>query len=271
MPHLIRAAGLALALLAPVPLRGGRRHVDLRQHPGRAHPGQLRVRPGPGLAGPRAAVRAAPAWRQRRLHQRDGLVLTNHHVAHSWIEKIADPGHDYVKNGYLAADRSRELPVPGLEVRTLMATENVTAALKKAVRPSFTDAEAGRARKEALARLVQAAETRTGFASEPCQLYHGGETWIYSYRVHSDVRLVMAPEFGIAAFGHDWDNFTFPRHDLDFCLFRVYEHGAPYHPDQCLAGPRPGSRPATRPWWRATPPAPPGRAPWPRWRPPGTC
>jgi len=170
----------------------------------------------------------------------DGLVLTNHHVAHSWIEKIADPGHDYVKTGYLAPDRSRELPVPGLEVRTLMATENVTAALKKAVRPSSTDAEAGRARKEALARLIQAAETRTGFASEPVSLYHGGETWIYSYRVHSDVRLVMAPEFAIAAFGHDWDNFTYPRHDLDFCLFRVYEQGVPYHPDQYLRWSRSG-------------------------------
>jgi len=171
---------------------------------------------------------------------RDGLVLTNHHVAHSWIEKIADPGHDYVKNGFLAADRSRELPVPGLEVRTLMATENVTAALKKAVRGGLPDAEAGKARKEALARLVQAAEARTGLASEPVTLYHGGETWIYSYQVHSDVRLVMAPEFAIAAFGHDWDNFTYPRHDLDFCLFRVYEHGEPYRPAQHLRWSRAG-------------------------------
>jgi hypothetical protein len=171
---------------------------------------------------------------------RDGLVLTNHHVAHGWIEKIADPDHDYVKNGFLAPDRSRELPVPGLEVRTLMATENVTAALRKAVKPSLSDVEAGRARKEALARLVQAAETRTGLASEPVTLYHGGETWIYSYQVHSDVRLVMAPEFGIAAFGHDWDNFSFPRHDLDFTLFRVYEHGEPYHPAQFLRWSRTG-------------------------------
>lgn len=173
---------------------------------------------------------------------RDGLVLTNHHVAHAWIEKIADPGHDYVKNGFLAPDRMRELPVPGLEVRTLMATENVTAALAKASRPGSGDGEAGRARREVLARLIQAAELRTGYASEPVVLYQGGETWIYSYRVHSDVRLVMAPEFAIAAFGRDWDNFTYPRHDLDFCLFRVYEHGEPYHPDAFLRWSRNGLR-----------------------------
>ena len=169
----------------------------------------------------------------------DGLVLTNHHVAHGWIEKIADPGHDYVKNGYLAPDR-KDLPVPGLEVRTLMAMENVSAALAKAARPGSGAAEAGRARKEVLARLVQAAEARTGLPSEPVVLYQGGETWIYSYRVHSDVRLVMAPEFAIAAFGRDWDNFTYPRHDLDFCLFRVYEHGEPYHPAQYLRWSRDG-------------------------------
>jgi hypothetical protein len=170
----------------------------------------------------------------------DGLVLTNHHVAHQWIEKIADAGHDYVKDGFIARDRSLEMPVPGLEVRTLMAMEDVTAALKRAVPPSATDAEAGRARQETLARLVQAAEARTGLASEPVTLYHGGETWIYSYQVHSDVRLVMAPEFAIAAFGRDWDNFTYPRHDLDFTLFRVYEHGAPYHPAQYLRWSRTG-------------------------------
>jgi hypothetical protein len=173
---------------------------------------------------------------------RDGLVLTNHHVAHAWIERISDAAHDYVKDGFLAQDRTRELPVPGLEVRTLRAMVNVTADLAKAVPASATEAQAAQARKEALARLLQAEENRTGLASEPVTLYQGGETWIYSYRVHTDVRLVMAPEFGIAAFGRDWDNFTFPRHDLDFALFRVYEHGRPYHPRQFLHWARAGLR-----------------------------
>jgi len=176
----------------------------------------------------------------------DGLVLTNHHVAHSWIEQIGDAAHDYVKNGFTAPDRARELPVPGLEVRTLMAMENVSAALKQAVKPPAADAEAGRARRETLARLVQEAEARTGLASEPVTLYHGGETWIYSYQVHSDVRLVMAPEYGIAAFGRDWDNFTYPRHDLDFALFRVYEHGQPYHPAHHLRWSRDGLKAGER-------------------------
>ncbi len=165
---------------------------------------------------------------------RDGLVLTNHHVGHGWIERVSDAAHDYVKNGFVAMDRKAEIKVPGLELATLMAMEDVTAAVAKA---------SGSPR-EALARLAREAEARTGLRCEPVSLYQGGESWIYSYKVHKDVRLVMAPEYGIAAFGKDWDNFSFPRHDLDFSLFRVYEDGKPYVPPQHLtfaaAGPRYG-------------------------------
>jgi hypothetical protein len=171
---------------------------------------------------------------------RDGLVLTNHHVAHAWIEKISDRGHDYVRDGFLARDRAAEVRLPGLTLRTLMAMENVTAALDRAVPRSAPEAKADRARKEALARLVRAAEERTGLASEPVILYQGGETWIYSYQVYDDVRLVMAPEYDLAAFGKEWDNFTFPRHDLDFCLLRVYQDGVPFHPPHHLRWSRAG-------------------------------
>ncbi|WP_306601844.1 S46 family peptidase [Geothrix sp. 21YS21S-2] len=156
---------------------------------------------------------------------RDGLVLTNHHVGHGWIERVSDAAHDYVKNGFVAADRKDEIKVPGLELATLMAMENVSAAV----------AQAAGSPREALARLAKEAEARTGLRCEPVSLYQGGESWIYSYKVHKDVRLVMAPEYGIAAFGMDWDNFSFPRHDLDFSLFRVYEDGKPYVPPHHLA------------------------------------
>jgi hypothetical protein len=165
---------------------------------------------------------------------KDGLVLTNHHVGHHWIELLSDHDHDYVENGFVAHGRDQELKVPGLELRTLMTMENVTGILDQAVKTGSSDAQAAELRRSALARLVQEHEARTGLSCEPVNLYQGGEVWLYSYKIHKDVRLVMAPEYGIAAFGKDWDNFAFPRHDLDFSMFRVYEDGKPYTPPQFL-------------------------------------
>jgi hypothetical protein len=54
-------------------------------------------------------------------------------------------------------------------------------------------------------------------------MYH-----LYTYKVHNDVRLVFAPEYLVAFFGGDPDNFTYPRYDLDITLFRIYEDGRPY-------------------------------------------
>ncbi len=165
---------------------------------------------------------------------KDGLVLTNHHVGRGWIQRVSSKEADYVKNGFAAATRTKEIKVPGLELMTLMAMDNITEPLAKAVKAGLPEKEAQNAREVEIEKIKKEMQEKSGLTCEHVTLYQGGEHWIYSYKKHTDVRLVFAPEQQIAFFGGDPDNFTFPRHNLDFSLFRVYENGKPYQPKDFL-------------------------------------
>jgi hypothetical protein len=164
---------------------------------------------------------------------KDGLVLTNHHVGRSSIQQVATADKDYIKAGFAAASRDQELKVPGLELMMLVATRDITAEVAKAAK-GLPEAEALKARRNAISGLLKAEEEKTGLSCQSVSLYHGGEYWLYGYRKFTDVRLVAAPELQLASFGGDPDNYTFPRHNLDFAVFRVYVDGKPYHPEAYL-------------------------------------
>jgi hypothetical protein len=156
-----------------------------------------------------------------------GLVLTNHHVALGQLQKVSSPAKDYVKDGFYARTEAEELKCPDLEVNVLVAMEDVTPRVRSAVKPGMTDEAALKARKAEVAKIEKESLERTGLRSDVIPLYQGGEYWLYQYKKYTDMRLVFAPEQQIAFFGGDPDNFTFPRHDIDFALFRVYENGKP--------------------------------------------
>jgi len=164
---------------------------------------------------------------------KDGLVLTNHHVAHDWIQKVSKDA-DYVKDGFVAASRDQEVKVPGLKLRMLQEILNVTDEVESGVPADADEKTATRVRAGAIADAVKAFADKTGLDCEPVKLYQGGEYWVYAYKVFDDIRLVACPEYQIAAFGKEDDNFTWPRHDLDFSLLRVYENDAPYKPQHYL-------------------------------------
>jgi len=164
----------------------------------------------------------------------DGLVITNHHVGRGSIQQVSSGKADFVRDGFTASGRDQEVKVPGLEVMMLVATDEVTAQVNAAVPPGSSGSEALKARQNALSALKGAREKASGLTCEGVVLYQGGEYWLYSYRKFTDVRLVAAPELQVAAFGGDADNYTYPRWNLDFSLFRVYEHDRPYRPEAFL-------------------------------------
>ena len=171
-----------------------------------------------------------------------GLVLTNHHVGAGCIQKISSPEHDYVKNGYFARSAAEEVKCPDLELNVLEGIEDVTAQVNAGIKAGMTGAQILDAQKAEQAKLEKECNEKTGLRCNTITLYAGGEYDLYKYKKYTDVRLVVAPEFGIAFFGGDPDNFTYPRWDIDFAIFRIYENDKAVRPEHYLtwnsAGPK---------------------------------
>jgi hypothetical protein len=156
-----------------------------------------------------------------------GLLFTNHHVASECIQQLSTREHDYMRDGFYAAAESEERRCPDLEADVLVSMEDVTAKVQEGVPAAAASAEAGRARRANMARIEKDCSTGSDVRCEVVTLYSGGQYSLYRYKKYTDIRLVFAPEDGIASFGGDPDNFTYPRYCLDMTFFRAYENGRP--------------------------------------------
>jgi hypothetical protein len=157
----------------------------------------------------------------------DGLVMTNHHVGADCLQKLSTKGHDLIAEGFYARTLEEEIRCMDLELNVLQSIEDVTAEINAAVKPGMSSAEAFQARRAAMNTIEKESLDKTGLRSDVITLYHGGLYHLYRFKKYTDIRLVFAPEKGIAFFGGDPDNFEYPRYDLDICFFRVYEDGKP--------------------------------------------
>ena len=156
----------------------------------------------------------------------DGLIFTNHHIAQECIHDLSTNGKDYMKNGFYAPTRAEEPKCPGVEFVVLEDIQDVTAKVNGAVKPGMSTADAGKAQREEMSSLEKECST-SGVRCDVVTLYSGAMYNLYKYKKYDDIRLVFAPEFDIAFFGGDPDNFEYPRYDLDISFFRAYENGEP--------------------------------------------
>lgn len=157
----------------------------------------------------------------------DGLLITNQHVASGQLAKSSTKDNDYIKNGFYAKNEKDEIKVPDLEANVLMSYENVTDRVLGAVKRGAADKAAAEQRKGEMAAIERECTSATSLKCEVISFYSGGEYWLYRFKKYTDIRIVLAPEEQIAFFGGEYDNFVFPRHDLDVTFLRVYENGKP--------------------------------------------
>ncbi len=166
----------------------------------------------------------------------DGLVFTNHHCGFSCVQQHSSVEHDYLKDGFIARTHEEELPNPGLYVRFLLSTENVTKRVFSAIKKTMTESERSSAIDSVRITIGNEISAQDSTLTGVVDAYYGGnEYWLSVYRDYNDVRLVFAPPSSIGKFGWDTDNWVWPRHTGDFCVFRIYadpnNHPADYSPD----------------------------------------
>ncbi len=151
-----------------------------------------------------------------------GLLLTNHHCGYGQIQNHSTVEHDYLNNGFWAMSKEEELPNPGLSVTFLVRIDDVTGRVLGKVKPDMTEA----ARREAIqaeSSAISAEAIKETYYNARVQPFYGGNQYfLLVYEVYSDVRLVGTPPNSIGKYGHDTDNWMWPRHTGDFSVFRVY-------------------------------------------------
>jgi hypothetical protein len=157
----------------------------------------------------------------------DGLVMTNHHCGRESVEQVTKPGEDLYNNGFYAATLEDERPVKGLYVDQLVLIKDVTNEIHSAMSLGTTPEEKVANEKKAIKELEDKQGKGTGLKIQVVTLFNGGKYSLYGYKRYNDVRLVFSPEASLGFFGGDYDNFTYPRYDLDCNFFRVYDNGKP--------------------------------------------
>ena len=163
--------------------------------------------------------------------------MTNHHCARESIEQVSREGEDLVADGFYAATLEEERPIEDYYADQLIEIRDVTDRVYAALEGLEGAQERGERREAVTEEIVNEISEEfggeeAGYYVEMVELYAGGRYSVYIFRRYPDVRLVLSPELQVAYFGGDWDNFTYPRYDLDMTFYRVYdENGEPLRTD----------------------------------------
>ncbi|HEU5209444.1 MAG TPA: S46 family peptidase [Longimicrobiales bacterium] len=148
-----------------------------------------------------------------------GLVVTNHHCIRGRVVQVQREGEQLLDNGFFAHTPGEERPIEGMWADQLIAVHDVSDEVNAVADAPVAQQNAAM---EAIVSRLQAQHGDSTLRVEIIPLYNGGLHSAYVFRRYTDLRLVAAAELQVGFFGGDPDNFTYPRHALDFGLMRVY-------------------------------------------------
>ena len=152
----------------------------------------------------------------------EGLIFTNHHCGFGSIQQLSSVEHDYLKDGFVSQSKEEGLPVPGLTVRYLRETVDVSDRINSQI-ASIKEEHLRLAAADSIGQAMADSVGNTEFqAADVVPFYNNNKYFLIVYDVFNDVRMVFAPPSSVGKFGGDTDNWMWPRHTGDFSVFRVY-------------------------------------------------
>jgi hypothetical protein len=151
-----------------------------------------------------------------------GLILTNHHCGYDQIQNHSTVEANYLEDGFWASSYNEEIPNPGLFVKFLVKMVDVTDAVLADVTEEMTEEERGALIAGAIDSLITKEVENTHYDADIDNFFGGNKYYMSVFETYNDVRLVGAPPSSIGKYGHDTDNWMWPRHTGDFAMFRVY-------------------------------------------------
>ena len=176
----------------------------------------------------------------------DGLIVTNHHCAFGFVTAISTPQQNYMKEGFLAKNKSEERLAQGLVCKITASYEDVSTKVLAGTENS-SDPNERLQKIAANIKNITAAENKANkeLQCEISEMFTGRTYVLFRYKLLKDVRLVYVPARSIGEYGGELDNWVWPRHSGDFSFLRAYvapdgsaaeysEKNVPYKPAKFL-------------------------------------
>lgn len=153
----------------------------------------------------------------------EGLVVTNHHVAYTALQRASSVNNDYLTNGFLATNRSAEFQAPGYQARLMTEMKDVTSEVLSSAKGIMDPVEKDKKVNAHIAEMTKVINSiGNDHEAVVVPMYNGKQYIMYTYKVFKDIRVVYSPPLSIGNFGGETDNWMWPRHTGDFSFMRVY-------------------------------------------------
>jgi hypothetical protein len=154
---------------------------------------------------------------------KEGLIVTNHHCAFSFVQAISSEKDNYIRKGFLANTRNEEVLAKGLVCKITASYADVSAQVLAGANELKDPTKRTQLIAQNIKKITDLENSQNqGLQCEISEMFTGRTYVLFRYKMLKDVRLVYVPARSIGEYGGERDNWVWPRHSGDFAFLRAY-------------------------------------------------